>query len=38
MIIPAVEEVLRYEPSVQMIPWRKTIDNVDVTPFTGFSD
>ena len=34
MIIPAVEEVLRYEPSVQMIPWRKTLDDVEVAGTT----
>jgi len=34
MIIPAVEEVLRYEPSVQMIPWRTTLDDVDVAGTT----
>lgn len=34
MIISTVEEVLRYEPSVQMIPWRKTIDDVEVAGTT----
>jgi cytochrome P450 len=34
MIIPAIEEVLRYEPSVQMIPWRKTLDDVEVAGTT----
>jgi cytochrome P450 len=34
MIIPTVEEVLRYEPSVQMIPWRTTLDDVEVVGTT----
>jgi cytochrome P450 len=34
MIIPTVEELLRYEPSVQMIPWRKTLGDVEVAGTT----
>jgi cytochrome P450 len=30
MIIRTVEELLRYEPSVQMITWRVTLDDIEV--------
>jgi cytochrome P450 len=33
-VIPAVEELLRYDPPVQFLPWRSTLDDVEVAGVT----
>jgi cytochrome P450 len=34
LIVGGVEEVLRFEPSVHMIPWRRTLDEVELEGVT----
>jgi len=34
LVIPAVEELLRYDPPVQFLPWRSTLDDVEVAGVT----